>query len=155
MDDLGRPGFVPLPGSGSVMATNYRIRMNSAEFRRMEETGTIAQGVWRAAGVTRDRAKAEITAQGRVDTGRMRNSIVARRIRGRRRGVFYEIGSQVPYDIYQHEGTQAHGPRRARLMRFKPKGQSAYVFARWVKGVTPSKFLTKALAKLSSSDFIP
>lgn len=133
----------------------YRVTMNKAEFQRMNDRGTIAQGTWKAAGRTRDRAKMELTTQGRVNTGRLRNSVVARRVRGRRKGVFYEVGSPLKEAIHQHEGTRAHGPRRAKLLRFKPKGAKAFVFAKRVRGVKPSKFLTRALQKLRTSDFIP
>lgn len=132
-----------------------RFTMNKQEFRRMTETGTIAQATWRAAGKVRDDAKRELTTQGRINTGRLRQSVVGRRVRSGRPGIWYEVGSPLDYALYQHEGTRDHGPVRARLLRFKPKGGSTFVFARWVRGVTPSKFLTKALTRLTVNDFHP
>jgi hypothetical protein len=136
-----------------MSGVSIRFTFDRQEFRRMTETGTIAQATWRAAGKVRDDAKREITSQGLVDTGKMRQSVVARRVRKGRPGVWYEIGSELPYAYFQHEGTRDHGPVRARLLRFKPKGSGVYVFARRVRGVRATKFLTRALARLTPGDF--
>lgn len=136
-----------------MAGVKIRFTMNQQEFRRMTETGSIAQATWRAAGKVRDDAKRELTSQGRIDTGLGRQSIVGRRVRNGRTGVWYEVGTDLLYMFFQHEGTRDHGPVRARRLRFKPKGSSAFVFAKRVKGVKPSKFLTKALARLTPGDF--
>jgi hypothetical protein len=135
------------------MTVHIRFTMNQQEFRNMTTSGTIAQATWRAAGKVRDDAKRELTSQGRVDTGLLRQSIVGRRIRAGVTGVWYEVGSDLDYAIYQHEGTRDHGPVRARLLRFKPKGSGVFVFAKRVRGVRPSKFLTRALERLNIGDF--
>jgi hypothetical protein len=137
-----------------MSGVRIRFTMNQQEFRRMIITGSIDQSVRRAAGKVRDDAKQEITSQGRVDTGKMRQSGRTQRI-SRGPGSWYEV--LFPGDVawYQHEGTRDHGPRRARMLRFKPKGSGMFVFAKRVRGVTPSKFLTKALSRLSASDFHP
>jgi hypothetical protein len=134
---------------------HVRITWNEAEFRRILDQQTVPQAVWRAAGKVRDRAKVNVTRAGRVDTGAMRNSIVGRRMRGGRAGVWYEVGSDLPYAIYQHEGTRSPiVPRRAKVLRFK--GQSgSYVFPKQVRGVTAAPFLTDALRSLTISDFTP
>jgi len=134
------------------MGVSIRFTMNQQEFRRMTESGTIDQAVRRAAGKVRDDAKREITSQGRVDTGKMRQSGRTQKVH-RASGAWYEV--QFPGDVawFQHEGTRDHGPVRARLLRFKPKGSGVYVFAKRVRGVTPSKFLTRALSRLTASDF--
>lgn len=133
-----------------------KITWNQAEFKRITDVQTVPQAVWRAAGKVRDRAKRNISNAGRVNTGAMRNSIVARRMRGGKSGVWYEVGSNLPYAIFQHEGTQGPiFPRRATVLRFKPKGGSAYVFAKQVRGVTGEPFLTDALKTLTNADFTP
>jgi hypothetical protein len=134
------------------MGVSIRFTLNQQEFRRMTESGSIDQAVRRAAGKVRDDAKREITSQGRVDTGKMRQSGRTQKVH-RTSGAWYEV--EFPGDVawFQHEGTRDHGPVRARLLRFKPKGSGVYVFARRVRGVTPSKFLTRALSRLSASDF--
>jgi hypothetical protein len=124
-----------------MAGVSIRFKMNEQEFRRMQQSGNISRAVQRA-----------LTGQGRIDTGLLRQSIVTRRVSSSR-GVFYEVGSPLEYAIYQHEGTKAHGPRHARYLRFKPKGGGDFIFAKFVRGVRPSKFLTKALARLTVNDF--
>ena len=143
-------------GSLSLQAVsrNVRITWNRAEFDRITEHQTVPQAVWRAAGRVRDRAKVGITQAGRIDTGAMRNSIVALRLRARG-GVWYEVGSNLPYTIYQHEGTKGPiVPRRAKVLRFKGSSGS-YVFPKQVRGVTGAPFLTDALRTLTVNDFLP
>jgi len=135
------------------MAKGYHITWNEAEFARILEVQTVPQAVWKATRKVRDRAKANITGAGRVDTGAMRNSVVARRVRSGAREVRYQVGSDLPYTIFQHDGTQGPiVPRRARVLRFT--GSSGQlVFTKQVRGVTGVPFLTNALASLSVSDF--
>lgn len=138
-----------------MAGVRVRVSLDRQAFRAMEQPGgMIESGVRRAAGVVRDNAKRNITAAGRVDTGRMRNSIESQRM-SRGNGVWYEVASRLPYALYQHEGTKDHGPRRARVLRFKPKGSSVYVFARRVRGVRGVPFLTDALRRLTARDFYP
>jgi hypothetical protein len=135
-----------------MAGARIRFTLNQQEFRRMTSTGTIDQAVRRAAGTVRDNAKREIISQGRVDTGKMVQSGRIQKVH-RGNGSWYEV--LFPGDVawYQHEGTRDHGPRRAKILRFKLKGSGAYVFARRVRGVKPSKFLTKALSRLRVGDF--
>lgn len=136
------------------MAVSIRFKFNQAEFARMTESGSIAQATWRAAGKVRDDSKRIITAEGLVNTGKLRASIVARRVRNGRKGVFYEIGSPLKYAIYQHEGTQGPiYPRRAKVLRFKPGGSGTFIFRPKVKGVDAKRFLTRALERLTANDF--
>jgi hypothetical protein len=138
------------------VSVNVKIVWNEAEFARILEVETVPQAVWRAAGKVRDRAKANITAADRVDTGAMRAQLVGRRISGGAGGVWYEVGSPVPYAIYQHQGVQGPiYPRRAKVLRFKPSGSSSYVFARSVSGFKGVPFLTDALSSLTVGDFSP
>lgn len=138
------------------MVAQVRFDWNDPAIRKILDETTVPQAVWRAAGRVRDRAKVRITEAGRVDTGAMRNSIVGRRVRAGRKGVWYEVGSNLPYAIYQHEGTRGPiVPRRAKVLRFTPKGGSGYVFARQVRGVTGVPFLTEALRTLTVNDFAP
>lgn len=131
-----------------------KFKWNQAEYNRLlARGGPIDRSVSQAAGRTRDRAKRNITAKGRVDTGRLRNSIVAEYSRSTATQIWWKVGSNLNYAIYQEEGTRAHGPRRARVLRFKPKGSNSFVFAKRVRGVTPAHFLKDALERLSASDY--
>lgn len=111
----------------------------------------------RAAKVTRDRIREEIVKAGRVDTGRMRDSLHLTRAKV---GVETQWniavkGPAARYFLFQDQGTRAHGPKRANYMVFKPKGSSTFVFAKWVRGVTAGKFVQKAANRLTVRDFLP
>lgn len=139
-----------------VSPGSVRITWNQAEFSRILDEQTVPQAVWRAAGVVRDRAKVNITTAGRIDTGAMRNDIQARRLRGGRAGVWYEVGGTLPYTIYQHQGVEGPiVPRRAKVLRFKPGGSSTFIFRPQVNGFRGEPFLTDALKTLTLNDFLP
>jgi len=87
-----------------------------------------------------------------VDTGRLRASITAELVQYAG-SIAVLVGSNVNYAMFQHEGTGLYGPhgtpivpRRARFLRFKPRGSSEFVYAREVRGVPPTFFLRRALA---------
>jgi hypothetical protein len=101
----------------------------------------------------RDRAKANLTTSGQIDTGALRQSIVGRRLRQGKTGVWYQVGSDLDYAIYQHEGTKGPiYPRRAKVLRFTGSS-GGYVFAKKVRGVKGTKYLTRALESLTVADF--
>lgn len=85
------------------------------------------------------------------DTGKLSRNIRMWVHPRARRGYTVRIGNTkaVPYAHYQHEGTRAHGPVRAKAMRFKPKGSSRYVYATWVRGVRSDPYLVDALEAAS------
>lgn len=118
-----------------------------------------AQRFQQAGGVVRDYAKAEITQAGRIDTGQMRNANVAETARLQGTRISVRVVNDTPQAQYQHEGTpQEIFPRRARVLRFKPRG-GAFVFAPSVRGIHPANptkplpFLTDALDRLRLDDF--
>lgn len=99
------------------------------------------------------------------ETGRLAGSIfvVVRYSPGT---VYAEIGTNVKYGLYQHEGTGIYAgrgyirPKTGKYMRFKPgrptgplpqgvghksRGARPWVYAKKVKGVPPNPFLTQAL----------
>jgi len=141
-----------------MAGVSYRITWNEQEFRAISSpNGYVGIAVRRASGKVRDRAKQNITAAGRVDTGKLRQSIRVERATASRPGfVRYQVGSDLLYAIYQEEGTQGPiVPRRARVLRFQPKGSSTFVFRPRVSGVEGIHYLTRALATLRLSDFYP
>ena len=104
--------------------------------------------VAKTAGAVRDGAKRIIRAEGRINTGAMVQSIESRKVGERT----YEVGSRLNYAIYQHEGVKGPiYPRRAKVLRFKPKGGSGFVFARKVSGFKGIHFLTRALEQVRTS----
>lgn len=107
-------------------------------------------GSQRFAGKVRE----EIRAAGRVNTGRMVNSVKATRdVRSNRLRPAYLVGPRVGYAKFQDRGTRAHGPKTKKFMRFKPKGKNYFVFAKWVRGVKAAHFMSKAASRMTARDF--
>lgn len=131
-----------------------RFKIDEAALRRLHENGIVDQGVARAAGKVRDDAKRIISAEGRVGTGALQQSIIVRKGRLLSNHSTYLVGSPLKYAIYQHDGVPGPVvPRRARVLRFKVQGRT--VFAMRTRGFRGIKFLTRALDGLTPADFAP
>jgi hypothetical protein len=88
----------------------------------------------------------------RVDTGKLRASISVQLKKKSSRVLAVQIGTNVRYAIWVHDGTGLYGPehrmitpKTKRYLRFKPHGSNKYVFAKAVKGMRPNPFLANAL----------
>jgi len=103
--------------------------------------------VRRVAAQARDRAKLNLTADGSVDTGRLRNSVQYQRFPSSRRPINYQVGTNVDYGIFLERGTRDHGPRTAKVLRFRGRN-GAFVFAKRVKGIKATRWLSRVLATL-------
>ena len=136
-----------------MVKVNVRVRMDgkaTVECASGHASRAAYNGSQRFAGKVRQ----EIRAAGRVDTGRMVNSVTATRdTRRDRLRPAYIVGPRVGYAKFQDRGTRAHGPKHKKFMRFKPKGKNYFVFAKWVRGVKAANFMSKAVSKLSARDF--
>lgn len=136
-----------------MVKVNVRVRMDgkaTVECASGHASRAAYNGSQRFAGKVRQ----EIRAAGRVDTGRMVNSVKATRdTRRDRLRPAYIVGPRVGYAKFQDLGTRAHGPKHKKFMRFKPKGKNYFVFAKWVRGVKAAHFMAKAASKLSARDF--
>lgn len=69
------------------------------------------------------------------------------------------VFSDKEYSKYVHDGTQGPiFPTRAKVLRFRPKGATAFVFAPSVRGTRQtgnwSPFLRNALKQLRKEDFL-
>jgi HK97 gp10 family phage protein len=114
------------------------------------------RAAYKAAQKTRSRAVANIQARGRVNTGRMKDTIRVRKDEQSQALVkSYTVASTAPYTHYQEFGTRAHGPRRRNFLAFQVRGKGPWVFAKFVRGVTPGHFMRDAIQSLSVSDFMP
>lgn len=132
------------------MAVNITVTLNSAAIAQLSQRGgMVDQAAQRAAGRVRDRAKDIVRGAGRVDTGALVQSITSEATGP----ATYQVGTDLPYARFQHDGTRAHGPRRARMLRFVPKGGNQVVYAKWVRGVTGVPFLTEAAQRSGVVDF--
>ncbi len=103
---------------------------------------------------TQGRIQRNIKAAGRVDTGRMVNSVTIERVPGKHPlNPTFSVGARTPYAAYQEFGTRAHGPATKRFMAFNPKGSRSTVFAKWVRGVRGAHFVRNAARLIRPSDF--
>jgi hypothetical protein len=115
-------------------------------------SGPVAKDLYRRGLRVQAKAKQELEEwPRRVDTGRLRSSVEVQLITVG--GVLaVRIGSNVFYALYVHDGTGIYGPKgapikpkRAKVLKFQPKGAHGFVYARSVKGMIPNPFLKKAL----------
>ena len=88
----------------------------------------------------------------RIDTGRLRASIHTAVVSRNGRPAV-TVGTNVHYARWVHDGTGIYGPRgqpirprRARFLRFRPRGSGKWVYAKQVKGMRPNPFLRNALS---------
>lgn len=112
-------------------------------------------GAAKAATAIATRTRRNIAQLGRIDSGQMYSGITTQRSpRSRQDRAIWQVRGTAPHTKFQEFGTRAHGPVRARFLRFKPKGAAGYVFAKWVRGVTAGRFMRRALDSTSISDFV-
>jgi hypothetical protein len=128
------------------MAT-VKITYNSTKADQLRAVGPIAnQAALRVAAKVQERARANIRAAGRVNTGAMIRGVVIRRGgTAASLNAMYDVVASAPWSIYQEEGTRAHGPVRAKVLRFQIRGKGPVIFTKWVRGVTPAHFMRNAL----------
>lgn len=107
----------------------------------------------RAAKVTRDRAKANLAAAGRINTAALWHSIHYRQIRSLPKGSAYMVGSTLPYAIFQEEGIGPVHARPGGVLRFRPVGQQGFIFRPRTKGFKGAFYLRHALDALTERDF--
>lgn len=138
------------------------IRLNEAAVRRVVG-GAIEAAVQQAADITAARAKRNIQAAGRIDSSAMYREMTTERSSAKSKGdkVVYLVYTPVEYADYQEFGTGLYGPRgayiyptKAKALRFRPKGATAFVFAKRVRGVRPAHFMRDAAKALSTKDFL-
>lgn len=87
----------------------------------------------------------------RIDTGQTRSSVNTRMVTYKTFPAA-RVGSPLRKAALIHGGTGIYGPRRqpirpkrAKVLRFKPKGSRRVIYAKSVKGMKPNPFLSDAL----------
>ena len=140
------------------ISVNTSVQLSDAQIRQIttQPGGPVWDAMLRATGITRDRAKVDLTVNNLINRGTLRNSIESR-VTARGDQIVGTIGSDLNYAGYVHEGTQGPIlPQRARVLRFRSGG--AFVFAPSVRGTREtgrySPYLRKALEQLDISDFL-
>lgn len=124
--------------------------------------GMADQAAYRAAQKVRGDAMSNIRALGRVDSGKMLDSVQVRRApEWTAMAPTYVIGPTAtapdgfPYPIVQELGSRAHGPVRAPFLVFRIRGAGPLIFAKWVRGVTGAHFMELAAHGIRIRDFLP
>lgn len=139
------------------MATvSYSHRLDLAAVRRLltSPTGGVTRDLLRRGLLVETQAKRNLGGVGgpkRIDTGRLRASIATQMVH-RNGNPAVLVGSNINYAILVHEGTGVYGPlhrpirpKRAKRLRFRPKGSRRFVYARQVRGMPANRFLANAL----------
>jgi len=67
----------------------------------------------------------------------------------------YEVGSPLKIVDWQEDGVGPIFPRKAKALRFQPRGKSFYVFCMSTKGIPAHHFMRSAYNALSVRDFLP
>lgn len=121
------------------------------------KVGEISKtAVRRAARRTAARANENVRKSGRVHTGKLSRSFKTRVARSSNPLINkVRIYSTRPYARFQEKGTRAHGPVRAKFLRFQIRGKGPFIFTKWVRGVKPAHFLRNARKALRREDFLP
>lgn len=132
--------------------SQVRLRL---DLGRLQAYGGLVsrQAVNRAADATEGRVRANIISSNAVASGQMLDKVQQKDIPGNPMFPRTAIGSSAPHTKFPEFGTRAHGPKRAKVMVFRPKGSGHTVFARWVRGVYPRRFMRRALDQLRPTDF--
>lgn len=117
--------------------------------------GITMDAAHKAGAVAKARMRMNIQADGLMDTGKLLNSITVQSTveRGTLRPAVI-VGSDSPYAHFLEHGTRGHGPVRAKFLRFKPKGSSNFVFARWVRGVRAYRFAQHTVDDMRVGDYL-
>jgi len=85
--------------------------------------------------------------QAGIKTGRLKNSIHMRHMRGGPAGQYLMVGSNLHYALLHHEGTKPHliVPNRSTVLRFSSGGRVIYTHAVRHPGTRPNRYLTDNL----------
>jgi hypothetical protein len=85
--------------------------------------------------------------QAGIKTGRLKNSIHMRHMRGGPAGQYVMVGSNLHYALLHHEGTKPHliVPNRSNVLRFSSGARVIYTHAVRHPGTRPNRYLTDNL----------
>ena len=67
----------------------------------------------------------------------------------------YEVGSPLKIVDWQEMGVGPIYPRKAKALRFQPRGRSYFIFVKSTKGIPEHRFIRAALRQLTARDCIP
>ena len=138
----------------ATVSWSHQLDLGAVRTLLNSPTGGVVRDLLRRGLLVETQAKRNLGGVGgpkRVDTGRLRASI-ATVVVTRNGTPAVLVGTNVQYASFVHNGTGIYGPkhapirpRRAKFLRFKPRGSKRWVYARQVKGMRPNRFLLNAL----------
>lgn len=112
--------------------------------------GEVGNAVAKGAGKLRDDGKRLAP----VNTGALRQDIKSYALSASPVHSTHRVASDMRYSEWQHQGVRGPiVPRRAKVLRFKPKGARTFIFRPRTRGFPGTFFLTRAAAKLKVRDF--
>lgn len=131
--------------------------MNFAQIQKIltSPLGPVAKDMMRRGLKVETAAKRNLSSDPkRVNTGRLRASITRKMVMTTR-GPAVQVGTNVSYAIYVHEGTGLYGPKakmirpvNKKVLRWKVKGgrgKKGYTYSMKSSGMRPNHFLKNAL----------
>lgn len=127
---------IDIGGGGFASGSSY-VKLRPAEVAALL-TGTDG-AVYRFMFKLGDQVKEKAQQEVGVKTGNLRDHIVKRIMAGPS-GISVQVGADVPYTIYHHEGSEAVD---GKLMVFEIDGATVFTFRR--KAIPPNRFLIRAL----------
>lgn len=133
--------------------TKVKITIDSSKLSS-QSMPMVRSALLRGAQVTRERARWNLIQGGHFDTGELDQTLTFEISKSSDKYMEVRVGSPVKQALFLELGTKAHGPVTAKRLRFKPKGQAQFVFATWVRGIAPKRFMKKALESVTIYDFI-
>lgn len=111
------------------------------------------QAARKGADAYRERVRQEILTSGRVRTGGMFLNIEVTEVAPKPGEARVAVTPKSRHFRYQNDGTRGSVAGPGRVLRFKPKGSSMFIFRRRTRGVPAARFLEKAKAKMRAEDF--
>jgi hypothetical protein len=134
------------------MGRQVRVRIDDAAIIRI--AGVFSkQAAERAAKTTAQRAARNVIAMGLVNTGALAASFRVRDVTTITLLPKFIVYSTEPTAKYPEFGRGPIVARPGKMLRFKPKGMSTFVFAKKVGPVQAYGFMKKAKQQLRPSDY--
>lgn len=142
------------------MAVTYSQQINLGQLRRIlaSPQGPVVRPIMKLGLRIETQAKVNLlggrTGPKRIDTGRLRSSGNTRLVfRGSDPAAVVAFSTR--YARFVHDGTGVHGPRgvpirprKAKRLRFKPKGSNRVVYAKQVQGMVANPYLREAVRQV-------
>lgn len=134
--------------------TRVHVNLSAAKIKKHVGHAT-EESVERASGRIRDRARRNLRAADRHRTGALGRSIkVTKMATSTPMKPKFRVGTNLQYGRYQEWGIGPVVPKRAKVLRFKPKGSNTFVFAMRTRGFKGAHFMRDAYRATTKKDFL-